>query len=103
MSKLRTPLTGLRLGLETALDLPPDGQRAAIETAIDSADRLERTIADVLVLEQVAAHGRHGLAGWSHRKRRSRRSDHHRTHRDASPARLAGRLARSRIAAVSPR
>jgi signal transduction histidine kinase len=57
--QLRTPLTGLRLGLETALDLPTDRQRAAIEAAIDSADRLERTIADLLALARDSGpHGR---------------------------------------------
>jgi len=48
--QLRTPLTGLRLGLETALDAPDADLRAAIGTAIESADRLERTIEDLLSL-----------------------------------------------------
>jgi signal transduction histidine kinase len=48
--QLRTPLTGLRLGLETALELPPEKHRAAMEAAIESADRLERTVADLLDL-----------------------------------------------------
>jgi signal transduction histidine kinase len=48
--QLRTPLTGLRLGLETALDAPGADLRAAIGTAIESADRLERTIEDLLSL-----------------------------------------------------
>lgn len=48
--QLRTPLTGLRLGLETALDAPDADLRAAIGTAIESADRLELTIEDLLSL-----------------------------------------------------
>jgi signal transduction histidine kinase len=57
--QLRTPLTGLRLGLETALELPPAEQRASIEAAIDSADRLERTITDLLTLARdTGPHGR---------------------------------------------
>src|SRR3954468_15687094 len=40
--QLRTPLTGLRLTLETALDGPPPAQRAAMVRALESADRLER-------------------------------------------------------------
>ena len=48
--QLRTPLTGLRLGLETALDAPQADLRAAVRTAIDASDRLERTIEDLLTL-----------------------------------------------------
>ncbi|WP_019631458.1 sensor histidine kinase [Actinomadura atramentaria] len=48
--QLRTPLTGLRLGLEAALQDPPDEREEAIRAAIASADRLERTIADLLAL-----------------------------------------------------
>jgi signal transduction histidine kinase len=48
--QLRTPLTGLRLTLETALDAPDSEQRAAVVRALDSADRLERTIGDLLSL-----------------------------------------------------
>lgn len=46
--QLRTPLTGLRLGLETALDTPGADARAAMRAAIDATDRLERTIQDLL-------------------------------------------------------
>jgi signal transduction histidine kinase len=48
--QLRTPLTGLRLGLETALDSPGADLRVAAANAIDSADRLEQTIEDLLSL-----------------------------------------------------
>jgi len=48
--QLRTPLTGLQLTLETALDAPAPAQRAAVVRALESADRLERTISDLLSL-----------------------------------------------------
>jgi signal transduction histidine kinase len=48
--QLRTPLTGLRLTLETALDAPAPAQQAAVVSALESADRLERTIGDLLSL-----------------------------------------------------
>ncbi|MFC5136753.1 sensor histidine kinase [Actinomycetospora rhizophila] len=48
--QLRTPLTGLRLRLEAALDGPDDITRSAIESGLTSIDRLERTIDDLLVL-----------------------------------------------------
>jgi signal transduction histidine kinase len=48
--QLRTPLTGLRLGLETALEAPGADLRAAAAAAITAADRLEQTIDDLLSL-----------------------------------------------------
>ncbi len=48
--QLRTPLTGLRLGLEMALDRPDEDLRPAVSTAIEHADRLERTVDDLLDL-----------------------------------------------------
>lgn len=48
--QLRTPLTTLRLQLETGLQGGPHALSAAAVEAIRSADQLERTIADVLAL-----------------------------------------------------
>jgi signal transduction histidine kinase len=48
--QLRTPLTGLRLGLETALDSPNQDLEAAIRKALDDTDRLEGIIDDLLAL-----------------------------------------------------
>ncbi len=48
--QLRTPLTGLRFGLEAALDAPGQDLPAAIRVAIGSTDQLMRTIDDLLTL-----------------------------------------------------
>jgi signal transduction histidine kinase len=48
--QLRTPLTGLRLRLEAALDRPEQDLRHAIMAGIDAADRLEQTIEELLAL-----------------------------------------------------
>jgi signal transduction histidine kinase len=47
--QLRTPLTGLRLRLETALDGGAD-LRPAVAAALETTDRLERTIDELLAL-----------------------------------------------------
>jgi signal transduction histidine kinase len=52
--QLRTPLTGLRLGLEVALDTPGQDLRAAIGTAIEDTERLQTTIEDLLELARTA-------------------------------------------------
>ena len=48
--QLRTPLAGLRLELEAALDLPDEELRPSITAALESADQLEGTVADLLDL-----------------------------------------------------
>lgn len=48
--QLRTPLAGLRLQLEAALDASDAEARAALHDGIDATDRLERTINDLLAL-----------------------------------------------------
>lgn len=55
--QLRTPLTGLRLRLETALDSDTD-LRHAVEGALTTADRLERTIDELLALARDTPHAR---------------------------------------------
>jgi signal transduction histidine kinase len=55
--QLRTPLTGLRLGLETSLDAPGADLRQAVAGALDAADRLERTIDDLLTLAREPRRG----------------------------------------------
>lgn len=48
--QLRTPLTGLQLGLETALTSPGTDLRAALEGALEQSRHLQRTIDEVLQL-----------------------------------------------------
>jgi signal transduction histidine kinase len=48
--QLRTPLTGLRLELETALADPDRDSRMSIAHALDTIDRLETTVAALLAL-----------------------------------------------------
>jgi signal transduction histidine kinase len=48
--QLRTPLAGLRLQLEAALESPGADPRAAIRVGIDAVDRLEQTVNDLLAL-----------------------------------------------------
>lgn len=52
--QLRTPLTGLRLHLETALGNPTVDPRATMRVALGEVDRLEATIEDLLVLAREA-------------------------------------------------
>lgn len=48
--QLRTPLAGLRLQLESALDSPDADLEASIVAGLATTDRLERTIDDLLAL-----------------------------------------------------
>ena len=48
--QLRTPLTGLRLGLEAALDSPNADHHQAITDAIAATERLDHTIDDLITL-----------------------------------------------------
>ncbi|MGZ4590854.1 MAG: HAMP domain-containing sensor histidine kinase [Actinomycetes bacterium] len=53
--QLRTPLTGLRLTLDTALSTPGADLAQAARAAIQTADELSRTVDDVLSLTRAAA------------------------------------------------
>ncbi|MET7642949.1 HAMP domain-containing sensor histidine kinase [Streptomyces sp. NPDC005426] len=50
--QLRTPLTGLQLGLDAALTTPGTDLRAAVEAALDQTRHLDNTIDEVLQLAQ---------------------------------------------------
>jgi signal transduction histidine kinase len=52
--QLRTPLTGLLLGLESALDRPDADLRAALDTAVTRGRHLQTTIDDLLALRRDA-------------------------------------------------
>lgn len=52
--QMRTPLAGLRLQLEAALVNPRADTRAALSSALESVDRLERTVSELLVLARGA-------------------------------------------------
>ena len=53
--QLRTPLTGLQLGLEVALEDPDQDHREALRTALAATERLQRTIEDLLHLTRAPA------------------------------------------------
>lgn len=56
--QLRTPLTGIRLHLESALATPSVDPQAAMSTALGEVDRLESTIDDLLTLARDVDTGR---------------------------------------------
>ncbi|MFC7729511.1 ATP-binding protein [Actinomadura keratinilytica] len=54
--ELRSPLTGLRAQLEDALDNPEDEQWPVVaRAALDDADRLQRIVADLLLMARLEA------------------------------------------------
>jgi signal transduction histidine kinase len=56
--QLRTPLTALRLMLESALENPGADARASIAQAVNEVDRLHTTIEELLALARDAPHPR---------------------------------------------
>ncbi len=56
--QLRTPLTGIRLHLESALASPAIDPQAAMSKALGEVDRLEHTVDDLLALARDVATGR---------------------------------------------
>ena len=60
--QLRTPLAGLRLQLESALEGSPAQLRPACIAAVSATDRLERTITDLLALSRDVPSGRQELS-----------------------------------------
>jgi signal transduction histidine kinase len=58
--QLRTPLAGLRLRLEAALEQPDEDLRPAIAASLADADRLEVTIEELLTLAHVGQGGQAG-------------------------------------------
>lgn len=54
--QLRTPLTGLRLGLEVALEDPGNDHRQTLRDAVIATERLQRTVEDLLRLTRPATH-----------------------------------------------
>jgi signal transduction histidine kinase len=48
--QLRTPLTSLRLGLESALERPGEDPRLALHQGLRSTERIERTVEELLTL-----------------------------------------------------
>ncbi|NMM24846.1 MAG: HAMP domain-containing histidine kinase [Phycicoccus sp.] len=53
--QLRTPLTGLQLGLEAALTNPPDDLRPVLLTAAGQVRELHRTVDEVLALARLGS------------------------------------------------
>lgn len=59
--QLRTPLTGLRWTLEAALEDPTTDREATLAEALAAAERLERTVGDLLTLARESHSTRHSL------------------------------------------